>query len=117
MSDVPDGSNSTLPKGKRQFSVRGLLKAVFASGVVFFVLFRLILPAIEEAKHEHGPRRANCANNLKNIGIAMQNYHDAHKALPAGYMPDAGGKPMQSWRVSIVSYLGKSLYERIYDFN
>ena len=57
---------------------------------------------IEDAK-----QRAATLNNLKNISLALQNYHDQHKALPPQAKFDANGKPLLSWRVLILPLLGE----------
>ena len=44
-------------------------------------------------------------NNLKQIALAMHNYHDVHRTFPPAYQADASGKPLLSWRVLILPYL------------
>jgi len=57
--------------------------------------------------------RRECRNNLKQIGIALHNYHDVHGTFPPAYVADENGKPMHSWRVLILPYLDqKPLYDR-----
>jgi prepilin-type N-terminal cleavage/methylation domain-containing protein/prepilin-type processing-associated H-X9-DG protein len=46
------------------------------------ILVALLLPAIQAARE--AARRATCTNNLKQLGIAIQVFHDQHKALPPG---------------------------------
>ncbi len=46
------------------------------------ILVALLLPAIQAARE--AARRSQCANNLKQIGIALQTYHSAHKTFPIG---------------------------------
>lgn len=58
-------------------------------------------------------RRVACTNNLKQIAIALQGYHDAHGCFPPAYISDEGGRPMHSWRVLILPYIGqRALYEQ-----
>jgi prepilin-type N-terminal cleavage/methylation domain-containing protein len=46
------------------------------------ILFALLLPAIQSARE--AARRAQCANNLRQVGLAHLNFHDAHNHLPLG---------------------------------
>ncbi|MCR4412375.1 MAG: DUF1559 domain-containing protein [Thermoguttaceae bacterium] len=87
-----------------------LLLALF-----FLLAISLVLPAFSCARE--AARRAQCANNLKQIALALHNYHDMHGCLPPAVVRDAQGKPMHSWRVLILPYLeAMDLYKQ-YDFN
>jgi prepilin-type processing-associated H-X9-DG protein len=75
------------------------------------VLVALLLPAVQSARE--AARRAQCTNNLKQIGLAMHNYHDANGALPKPAMADNDGKPLLSWRVAILPYIEQApLYNK-----
>jgi prepilin-type processing-associated H-X9-DG protein len=50
-------------------------------------------------------RRAQCTNNLKQIGIAFQDYEAAKGSLPPAAILDKGGRPLLSWRVAILPYM------------
>jgi hypothetical protein len=61
--------------------------------------------------------RVGASNNLKQIVLAMHAYADKEKHLPAAAIYDAQGKPLLSWRVAIMPYLGtfeQSLYKQIH---
>jgi prepilin-type N-terminal cleavage/methylation domain-containing protein len=69
--------NSKLDQ-RRAFTLVELLVVIAIIGV----LIALLLPAIQAARES--ARRNSCINNLRQIGISMQNYADAYKYLPSG---------------------------------
>ena len=70
----------------------------------------LLTPAIAHAPE--AARRAACINNLKQIGSALQYYHDANNHFPPANICDKYGKPLLSWRVETLPILD---YGNIYD--
>lgn len=74
-------------------------------------LLAAVAPPFEHARNE--TRRKQSVNNLKHIGLAMHNFYDAYKRLPAIGTFDATGKPLLSWRVHILPYVEqKKLYDQ-----
>ena len=60
-------------------------------------------------KIKEGASRAQSANNLKQIGLAMHNYHDTHNEFPAHAIYDKDGKkPLLSWRVAVLPFIGEN---------
>jgi predicted Zn finger-like uncharacterized protein len=60
-----------------------------------------------------GRDRQVAMNNLKQVGLAFHNYHDVHQKLPTAASVDASGKPLLSWRVHLLPFLGQqALYQQ-----
>ncbi|PHS18457.1 MAG: hypothetical protein COA78_02200 [Blastopirellula sp.] len=80
------------------------------------ILIGLMLPPA--TPHYRGEAsRWQCGDNLKQIGIALHNYHETYNSLPPAYLADENGKPQHSWRVLILPFIEENaLYEQ-YDFN
>jgi hypothetical protein len=79
------------------------------------VLIALLLPAVSAARE--AARRIACNNQLKQIGIALYNYHVANGCFPPAYIADKNGKPMHSWRVLILPFLDDAPLYNAYNFN
>ena len=78
------------------------------------ILIALLLPAVQQARE--AARRSTCKNNLKQIGLALQNYHDSHLCFPinwgTGY--DANADKSFSWATYILPFVEQApLYKSI----
>lgn len=67
------------------------------------VLGGIMVPAVQKVRD--AADRMTSQNNLKQIGIALHNYHDAMGAFPPAVVRDKKGKALYSWRVLILPYL------------
>jgi len=84
------------------------------------ILVALLLPAIQAARE--ASRRSQCSNNLKQIGLALQNHHDTYKRLPPGGADDqppfgvgpaGGGQWGSCWMVYILPYIERGgIYDK-----
>ena len=92
---------------RRGFTLIELLVVI----AIIAVLIALLLPAVQAARE--AARRIQCVNNLKQLGLAMQNYHDNQGTFPIGrmglgftYPTTRNGDPnRRTWALSIVPYL------------
>ena len=85
---------------RRGFTLIELLVVIAIIGI----LIALLLPAIQAARE--AARRANCINNMKQIGLALHNHHDASKRFPAScYLTGGAVQNGWSWLTMLLRFL------------
>jgi hypothetical protein len=110
---------SGAPSGHgRSISTGAIVVVVVALGGLLAIVLcgvGLYLPAVQSTS-KPSPT-LGCKNNLKQIAIALHNYHDTYQTFPPAYIADEDGQPMHSWRVLILPFIeGGSVYQQ-YDFD
>ena len=86
-----------------------LVVMVFCGGI----LVALLLPAVQAARE--AARRAQCMNNMKQLGLAMHNFHDTHKRFPGYDDPKHPEYKPTSWRVQLLPYIESGFVYDQYD--
>lgn len=110
---------AALARTRRGFTLIELLVVI----AIIAILIALLLPAVQQARE--AARRTQCKNNLKQLGLALHNYHDNYNMFP-GYANGSGtpvnsGVPMAGFRtrmsgvVALLPFLDQApLYNQIW---
>jgi len=109
---VESSSERGLPGGSKRFFFWGVVVAT-PLGVLAFVLIFWPVTAGETPTS-----RANaCRNHLKQIGLALHNYHDKYGSFPPAYVVDEDGNRMHSWRAFILPFVDEATLYHQYRFD
>lgn len=93
------------------FTIIELLVVVLIIGL----LFALLLPAVQAARE--AARRGQCANNLRQIGVALHLYHDRARHLPPSVADHWGGSQhLHTWCVFLLPYLEQDALHEGYSY-
>ncbi|MBW3541858.1 MAG: DUF1559 domain-containing protein [Planctomycetes bacterium] len=96
---------------RRGFTLIELLVVI----AIIAILIALLLPAVQQARE--AARRSSCKNNLKQIGLALHNYHEVYGTFPLGsYRSQVGGWG-PSWYVGLLPYIDQQNIFTRFDFH
>lgn len=91
--------NTSHHKRNRGFTLIELLVVI----AIIAILVALLLPAVQQARE--AARRSTCKNNLKQLGLALHNYHDTYRVLPPGYVRGGGASNEWAWGAHILPFM------------
>jgi prepilin-type N-terminal cleavage/methylation domain-containing protein/prepilin-type processing-associated H-X9-DG protein len=95
-----------IARSRRAFTLIELLVVI----AIIAVLIALLLPAVQQARE--AARRTQCKNNLKQLGLALHNYHDTANKFPSGYVQVDLANPnthlRHGWGAMILPYLDQA---------
>jgi len=116
----------------RRFSLRRsgftLIELLVVIAIIA-VLIALLLPAVQQARE--AARRSQCKNQLKQIGLALHNYHDTYRKFPSSTVvvnfpagpnncnpgSSSGSSQRGNWAIKILPYLDDTPRYNMFDFN
>jgi prepilin-type N-terminal cleavage/methylation domain-containing protein/prepilin-type processing-associated H-X9-DG protein len=98
---------------RRGFTLIELLVVI----AIIATLVGLLLPAVQKTRE--AAARLTCQNNLKQLGLAVHNFYDAHQYIPTSLRPPANGtsSPRQGLFLFLLPYFEQDNVYRQYDFN
>lgn len=102
-------------RSRRGFTLIELLVVI----AIIAVLIALLLPAVQQARE--AARRTQCRNNLKQLGVALHNYHDTHRVFPLACIRGLQGSSANiegfgTWLVYLFPYIDQTPLYNTFNF-
>jgi type II secretory pathway pseudopilin PulG len=81
---------------------------------IIAILIALLVPAVQKVRD--AAARAQCQNNLKQIGLGLHNHHDTYKAFPPGGVNAPSGSYGHSWIMLMLPFIEQGALYNQFDF-